>query len=316
MRMTANSVKTIKPVIARKSPPNRQLKLQTKQSLVAYAFLTVPLLFFLGIRILPALYAMQMSLFTQNDASASLQNYMQLMHDTVFWRSMVNTFLYVVITVPCELAIGIGLALMIQRVHRLRWFYRMLYFLPYITSTVAVSWIWRLMYDPSSGLINELLGIIHVPPQQWLTSPAQALVSVSIVMIWQTAGFVMLIVMAGLEAIPRHFYDAAKVDGASSWQIFWRITWPLLNPTLVFLAVTGVIAALQAFTQIVNLTGSSGGFPGGPLNSTLSVVVNIYNNAFTEFNLQYASAMTVVLFVAILVVTLLQLRVLNRSFEY
>jgi multiple sugar transport system permease protein len=135
-------------------------------------------------------------------------------------------------------------------------------------------------------------------------------------MVWQMMGFNMLIVMAGLKAIPRHLYEAAEIDGAGRWTLFWRITWPLLNPTLVFLAVTGVISALQTFTQIENLTASSGSPAGGPLNSTVSVVVYMYNSAFSDFNMQYASAITVVLFIFILLVTMAQLRVLNRTYEY
>jgi multiple sugar transport system permease protein len=136
------------------------------------------------------------------------------------------------------------------------------------------------------------------------------------VMIWQAAGFAMLIFMAGLEAIPKMYYEAARIDGANSWQLFWRVTWPLLNPTLVFLAVTGVIGALQTFTQIANLTGGSGGVAGGPLNSTLSIVVYVYNEGFNNFNLPLASAVSVVLFAMILLVTVVQMRLLSRSYEY
>jgi multiple sugar transport system permease protein len=296
--------------------PGRALKLQTKRALTAYTLLVVPLLFFICIRIIPTLQALWMSLFTQHSHSMTLQNYRELFQDQTFWTAVTNTLWYVVITVPLQMLVGLILALMIQRIRRLRWLYRMIYFLPYITSTVAVSWVWRLMYDKNTGLINAVLGWFHIPPQPWLTSPSQALLSVSIVIVWQNAGFSMLIFMAGLEAVPRQFYEAAKIDGAGHWNMFRRITWPLLNPTIVFLAVTGVISALQTFTQIENLTGGSGGFAGGPLNSTLSMVVYMYNSAFSDFNLQYASAIAVFLFVVILGVTLLQLRVLSRTYEY
>jgi multiple sugar transport system permease protein len=205
---------------------------------------------------------------------------------------------------------------MIGRIRRLKGFYRTIYFLPYITSAVAVSWVWRLLYDPSMGFLNTLLSIFHIPPQKWLLNPKEALLSVSVVIIWQASGFTMLIFMAGLEAIPKTFYEAAKIDGATNWQLFWRITWPLLNPTFVFLAVTGVIGALQTFTQIANLTGGSGGEAGGPLNSTLSIVVYVYNQGFNDFNLPFASAVTVVLFFLILFVTAVQIKLLNRSYEY
>lgn len=157
---------------------------------------------------------------------------------------------------------------------------------------------------------------LHIPPQGFLGDPNESLLSVSAVMIWQAMGFSMLIFMAGLEAVPKHFYEAAQIDGASKWKMFWKITFPLLNPTIVFLAVTGVIQSLQSFTQIQNLTGGSAANAGGPLNSTLSIVVYMYKNAFTDFNMEYASAITVVLFIIILLVTLIQLRILNKSYEY
>ncbi len=296
--------------------PLRGVTLRTRRTLTTYSFLLVPLLFFVCIRIAPMIYAFAMSFTEQNESGFTLSNYQQLIHDGTFWRAALNTLLYVVITVPLQMAIGLCIALAVERVQRLRWFYRMMYFLPYITSTVAVSWVWRLMYDANTGLLNEVLSWFHIPPQGWLSSPSQALVSVSMVMIWQAAGFNMLIFLAGLKAVPRHFYEAAQLDGAGKWNTFWRVTWPLLNPTIVFLAVTGVITALQTFTQIENLTASSGQEAGGPLHSTLSVVVYMYDSAFNNFNLQYASAIAVILFLFILLVTVFQLRVLNKAYEY
>ncbi|MCL6454697.1 MAG: sugar ABC transporter permease [Alicyclobacillus sp.] len=293
------------------------MTLHGRQTATAYIFLAVPLLFFLGIRIAPTIYAFLMSLFKNGGPGFTLENYHDMFTSPVFWRALTNTLLYVVITVPIQLAIGICLALMIGRIKRLKGFYRTVYFLPYITSAVAISWVWRLMYDPSIGVLNIVLGWFGIPSQQFLQSPREALLSVSVVIIWQSAGFAMLIFMAGLEAIPKMYFEAARIDGASSWQVFWRVTWPLLNPTLVFLVITGVIGGLQTFTQIANLTGSSGaGLPGGPLNSTVSMVVYTYNEGFTNFNLPFASAVTVVLFVLIMIVTVVQLKVLNRSFEY
>lgn len=297
-------------------PRQPRMSLHARNTATAYIFLAVPLLFFLCIRIAPTIYAFLMSFFKNGGTGFTLENYHQMFMSQVFWRALLNTLLYVVITVPCQLAIGISLALMISRVKRLKGFYRTVYFLPYITSSVAISWVWRLMYDPTAGVINVFLGWLDIPSQQFLQSPSEALVSVSIVIIWQAAGFAMLIFMAGLEAIPKMYFEAARIDGASNWQVFWRVTWPLLNPTLVFLAITGVISGLQTFTQIENLTGSSGSQAGGPLNSTVSMVVYTYNQGFTNFDLPFASAVTVVLFVLIMIVTVIQLKVLNRSFEY
>ncbi|GGE30914.1 ABC transporter permease [Pullulanibacillus camelliae] len=298
------------------SKAQRTIKLKTRRALIAYGFLVIPLLFFLCIRIYPTLYAFSLSFRAHNASGFTLDNYSTLFHDHVFWRSVLNTLLYVIITVPLQMAFGLLIALGIEKIHHFRWFYRVIYFLPYITSIVAVSWVWRLMFDENTGVLNHVLAWFHIAPQGWLADPSEALLSVSIVMIWQAMGFSMLIFMAGIQAIPRQLYEAAQIDGSSSWKMFWRITFPLLNPTLVFLAVTGVISALQTFTQIQNLTAGGGQTAGGPLNSTSSMVVYMFNNAFTNFNMEYASAVTVTLFILILIVTLIQLKIINRSFDY
>jgi multiple sugar transport system permease protein len=305
---------TKKTLLKKKNRP--PLKLKTKRTLIAYSFLTIPLLFFLCVRIYPTLYSFSMSFSSQYGGEFTLENYQKLMKDPVFWKAVWNTVKYVIITVPVQMALGLLIALAIDRIQHFRWLYRMIYFLPYITSVVAVSWVWRLMFDPNVGFLNEFLGLMGIHPQNWLSDPKEALQCVSAVMIWQSMGFSMLIFMAGLQGIPKHLYEAAQIDGAGRGGIFWKITLPLLNPTIVFLAVTGVIQALQTFTQIENLTGGSSAGAGGPLNSTVSVVVYMYKNAFQDFNMQYASAVAVILFIFILLVTLLQMKILNKSYEY
>ncbi|MFC0302682.1 carbohydrate ABC transporter permease [Virgibacillus soli] len=291
------------------------IKLRSRQALTAYAFLIIPLLFFVGIRIFPTLYAFAMSFTVIGEEGRSLGNYMTMLQDAEFKRSLLNTFLYFIVTVPIQLTLGLLIALAIDRVNRFSWFYRIMFFLPYMTSIVAVSWVWRLLYDPHNGVLNQVLKWLHLPQQDWLSDPKLALLCVSAMLIWQMVGFSMLIFLAGLKGIPKQFYEAAKIDGANKWRMFWGITFPLLNPTIVFLTVIGAIQTLQIFTQIVNLTGGSSGSLGGPLNSTSSIAVYMYKQGFRDYNLEYASAITVVLFLLILIVTLIQLRVLNKSYE-
>lgn len=295
----------------------RTLSLQTKRALVAYLFLVIPVLFYLAIRIIPAFQAFWMSFTTSSSSVFTLENYQRLIQDDVFWKAVKNTILYVIIIVPLQMLFGLLLALAIERVGgRLKWFYRVVFFLPYMTSIVAISWVWRLLYDPNSGVLNELFVKLHLPTQEWLGSPSTALVSISVVIIWQMMGFCMLLFTAGLQVIPRQYYEAAEIDGANKWQTFWKITFPLLNPTIVFLAIIGVIQTLQTFTQIANLTGgSAGGGLGGPLNSTMSVVVYMYNEGFRQYNLHYAAASTVFLFILIFIVTLIQFRTFNKSYK-
>ncbi|MGE5508384.1 MAG: carbohydrate ABC transporter permease [Chitinophagales bacterium] len=297
--------------------------LRRRMALAGYGFIVLPLLFFLAVRIYPALVAMNVSLHEWDIMSKAkpfvgLANYRELLVDPVFWKAALNTLLYAVITVPLELVLGLAIASLIQSVNHFRGFYRTIYFIPYITSTVAVSWVWRWLYFKNGGILNQLLLALGLPAQPFLAGPGQALYAISAVVIWQALGYYVIIFLAGLEMIPASFREAAKIDGANAWQVFRRITLPLLNPTIVFLAVLGTISSLQIFTQIMNMT--SGGYGqgdlGGPLNSTLSLVAYIYNMAFYKFKMGYASAMTVVLFLVIMVVTLVQMKLFNRRIEY
>ncbi|MGE5481775.1 MAG: carbohydrate ABC transporter permease [Bacteroidota bacterium] len=292
-------------------------------ALAGYGFIALPLLFFLVVRIYPALVAMNVSLHQWDIMSRAkpfvgLENYRQLLLDPVFWTAAKNTLLYVVITVPLQLALGLAVAVLIQSVNRFRGLYRTIYFIPYITSTVAVSWVWRWLYFKNGGILNQLLLAVGLPAQPFLSSPAQALYAISAVVVWQALGYYVVIFLAGLEMIPASYREAAEIDGANAWQVFRRVTLPLLNPIIVFLAVLGTISSLQIFTQIMNMT--SGGYGqgdlGGPLNSTLSLVAYIYNLAFYKFRMGYASAITVVLFLLIMVVTFIQMKLLNRRIDY
>ncbi len=293
------------------------LSLRSKRALIAYSFLLVPVLFYLTIRIVPAIQALSMSFTMEGSSAFTLEHYDKLLHDKVFWKAVWNTIIYVMIVVPFQMGLGLLIALAIERAGgRLKWFYRVLFFLPYMTSIVAISWVWRLLYDPNTGLLNQVFRMLHIPTQEWLGSPSTALISVSIVIIWQMMGFCMLLFTAGLQVIPRQYYEAAEIDGAGRWKAFWKITFPLLNPTIVFLAIIGVIQTLQTFTQIANLTGgSTGSGLGGPLNSTMSVVVYMYNEGFREFNLHFAAASTVLLFILILIITFIQFRAFNKSYK-
>jgi multiple sugar transport system permease protein len=174
--------------------------------------------------------------------------------------------------------------------------------------------VWRWLYQPQRGSLNVLLSLVGIPSQPFLQSTSQALPSIVAVNVWHDLGFQIVIFLAGLSAIPVLYYEAARLDGAGRWDLFRHVTLPLLNPTIVFLAVTSAISSLQVFTQVQNMSAQG---TGGPLNSTLSLVLYVYQKAFGgAYQMGYASAMTVVLFALILAVTLIQLRVLSRRYEY
>ena len=292
--------------------------LGTRRALWAYTFLLVPLLFFLTIRLAPAFSALYISLHEWNIISPSkpfvgLQNFRLLAHDPSFGRAAVNTLRYVLVGIPAQIALGLVLALALQRINRFRGLFRALYFMPFVTPIVAAAWVWQWMYSENFGPLNGLLAALGLPLQPFLRSPAQALYAVTAMTVWQFLGFQVVIFLAGLEAIPRVYYEAAAVDGASGWRLFRHMTVPLLNPTLVFSAVYGTIVYLQLFTQVLNMTF---GDQGGPLASTLTMVLYVYQLGFQRFKMGEAAAATAVLFAVILVITLLQMRVLSKPVEY
>ena len=296
----------------------RGLSLGQRRAIWAYIFLLIPLSFFITIRFAPTLFAMSVSLFrwdilSSNKPWMGLKNYETLFADPVFWQSLTNTLLYVALSVPLQLVSGLFFALLLQAGARWRGFFRALYFIPFVTSTVAISWVWRWIYEPTFGPLNKLLAVAGLPEQKFLASPDQALASIVVAIVWQALGFYVIIFLAGLEAIPHDFYEAAKIDGARAWDLFRHITLPLLNPTIVFLTVIGTINAIQVFTQVLNMSFQG---TGGPLNSTKSLVLFIYQQAFKSFKMGYASAGTVVLFGLILVITIIQLRLTTRRVEY
>ncbi|SER27579.1 carbohydrate ABC transporter permease [Piscibacillus halophilus] len=281
--------------------------------------LLLPIIFYLGIRLLPTLYTFNIGFRDWNLLSAGphpfigLDNFIALFNDSVFIKSVVNTMIYIVLGVTGQLLFGMIVALLLHKINRFVGIFRVIYFIPYVTSIVAISWVfqWILM---KNGVINDLLVMIGLSPQPFLNSPDQAIYLIIGAMIWQSIGFQMVLFLAGLENIPEMLYEAADIDGASGWQKFWKITVPLLNPTIVFSAVIGTINFIQiSFTQVVNMSVNGA---GGPLNSTTSVVVYIYQLAFNQFDLGMASAATVLLFLFILALTVFQLKVLTRKFDY
>lgn len=298
-------------------------RLARRQALWAYLFLLPALLFFAVFVIWPLLRALQFSFYdwplgVPEKTFIGLQNYRRLFtDDPVFVASIWNTLRFTLGTLVPTLLAALALALMLNRpTLRGRGLFRTIYFLPVVSSLVAVGFVWRWLLEPSFGVINYLLRLVHLPGPGWLASPTWALPGVMLMSFWRDLGFYMVIFLAGLQTIPRDFREAAMVDGANAWQRFFRITLPLLNPTIVFATVIGVINGLQLFTAVYVMTGSGGVLPGGPLNSTRSIVLYIVEAAFRSQNMGYASAAAFVLFVMILAFSLLQLRLVERSFEY
>lgn len=289
------------------------LTLQQKQVVWAWGFLAVPILFYGLIRFYPTVEGFIISTTNWNlmnsPSFVGLANFKRLMADPVFWQVFRNTFLYLIIGTPLSLVLAFTIAYHLDRVRFMHGFIRALYFLPFLTTATAMAWVWRWFYQPVPiGLINDLLSSVGLSQQPFLRSTTQALPAVLAPAIWAGLGFQVVIFLAGLRAIPTTYYEAARIDGVSNFAILRKITLPLLKPTIIFLVVFSSIGFLRIFDQVYNMTS---GDPGGPLNATKPLVLMIYQTAFSSFDMGYAAAQTVVLFLVLLSISLVQLRLLR-----
>jgi multiple sugar transport system permease protein len=227
-------------------------------------------------------------------------NYAALLRDSLFWQALRNTVYFVVVAGPLSVVVSLVAALLVTAaVVRAAALFRTLFFLPVVTSLVAVAVVWRYLYHPRFGLLNYGLALLGLGPLDWLGDPRLAMPAIILMSVWKNFGFNMVIFMAGLQSIPERVYEAASIDGASSWQQFWRITVPMLRPTFVFVGVMTLIGNFQLFAEPYVMT------QGGPGHSTLSLVLYMYEEGFRWWSLGYAAALAFVLFAIILAVTLL-----------
>jgi multiple sugar transport system permease protein len=237
-------------------------------------------------------------------------NYATLLSDDRFLKALRNTFFYTAASVPIGSAIALGLAVALNQTFRGIAFVRAAYFLPVVTSTIAVSLVWQWIYAKDAGLLNEVIGLVGIPAQRWLTDPTLAMPSIVAMSIWQGLGVNVIIFLAGLQAIPSELIDAASVDGAGRWARFRNIVLPLLTPTIFFTGVLNLIASFQVFDQIFVLEKPRA------TEATITVVYFIYENGFKFFKMGYASAASWVLFIIVAVFTYIYFRSQNRWVHY
>lgn len=300
-----------------------RISLRTRQVLWAYAFLSVTLIFFIVIRWYPTLFALNISfrdwkVMAGTGPWVGLENYQEIWEDLFKPRSdvraaFINTGKYVLYGVPAQIILSLGIAILLNQIRRFTGFFRAAYFIPFVTSAVAVAFVWNWLYAPVTGLINQVLAGVGLPTQLFLGDPKQALQAITAVAVWSGLGFSVIIFLAGLQQIPDIYYEAADIDGASAWNKFWHITLPLLNSVTVYLTVLATISFLREFVLVRNMSQRG---EGGPLNSTISVVLHVYQTGFGRLQMGYAAAVTVVLFLIILLITVVQLRFLSRRVDY
>jgi multiple sugar transport system permease protein len=241
-----------------------------------------------------------------------LTNYVRLLSDERLRNVYTNTFVFTIFAVFFNVSIGLALAVLLNRrlPRLLRNLFRSVYFFPLLIAHTYVAVIWQFLYQRDTGVINYYLSLLGIAPISWLGSAAWVLPSVIIMDVWKNTGFAMIIFLAGLQNIPKDYYEAARLDGAKAVQLFLRITFPLLSPTIFFVLVIFMIGAIQVFDTIIVLTG------GGPGDASKSVVIYIYEQAFQNFDLGYASTVAMTLFVIILIFTLLQFWFSRRWVHY
>ncbi|TXH68521.1 MAG: sugar ABC transporter permease [Thiothrix sp.] len=280
------------------------------ETFTAYALILPALIGFSLFYALPTIRALELSFTDWNmmrpPKFIGFDNYVKLWHDGRFWNGMKLSLYYVLLNIPLQTAIGLFLAVAMDRLTR-SIFVRSVVLLPYLLSNVLVALIWLWMLDPLLGVVNHLITSLGLDRQAFLGSPNQALATVAGINIWRHMGLVAMLFLAGLQNIPRNLYEAAMVEGATEWQMFRHITLPLLRPVMVFVLVTSVTGSFQIFDTIAVTTA------GGPQDSTNVIVYYIITNAFSFNKMGYASAMSMVLAAVMVLYTLIQMRVMRAS---
>lgn len=241
-----------------------------------------------------------------------LQNYREILHDPLFWKSVKNTAIYVIGTVPPTILLALGAAMLLNQALRFRAFYRLSFFVPYVAPAVPVSMVWAWIYHDQWGLLNYILGWFGVDPQQWLLQPKWTMFTIILLAIWKSLGYTIVIFLAGLQNMDRELMNAARVDGANERQVFRNITWPMLSPTTFFITVTSVINAFKVFTELFVMYG---GKPG-PLREGVTIVFYIYEKAWDDRLMGYASAAGYILFFMVLAVTIFQFWYAKKRVHY
>lgn len=276
------------------------------ENIAGYLFILPSTILLLAFIIYPLISSFYNSFTSWNlitDARfVGLRNYTELVKDGEFWKSLGNTLLYAVIIIPFSLVFGFVLAFLIQKPGRMNVIYRTMYFIPRVTSMVAMSSVWLFLYNPQYGFFNTVLSRLGLPTVRWLNEPSSALISVAIIIIWRTIGYATVLFLSGLQNISQSVLEAAELDGVKGLKRIRYIDLPLVSPTSFMLLILITIDSLKLFTTIDVMT------QGGPANSTQNLVVMLYRYAFQKYQIGYASAVSVILFILILAINMLQMR--------
>ncbi|MCL4440239.1 MAG: sugar ABC transporter permease [Firmicutes bacterium] len=293
----------------------RNERCDREQIRVGYTFLAPVFLWMAVFVIFPVGFALYLSFHDWNILSAEhsyigLGNYTELLRTPDFLVALKNTVYFTAGNVFFTMVLSLIVALLLNRKIRGIAVMRGLYYSPVVVSMIAAATVWTYIYDPQFGALNALLHLFHLPAPPWLADPSWAMPAVIIMSVWKNTGYYMVIYLAGLQSIPESYHEAAKVDGATSWQCFRHITWPLLMPSTMLIVIIALIHSFQVFGQIYVMTA------GGPVNSTSVLVYYLYQQAFVYFRMGYASAVGFVIFIVIFIATLIQFRLMDRRIQF
>ncbi len=263
-----------------------------------------------------------------SEGFVGLENFIHLFTSREFYSSLLNTFYYSILNIPLSLTFGFFFAILLNEKIKGRGIFRTIYFLPMVTSIIAISIVWKWLYNPERGVLNYLLSLVGLKPLKWLEDPRSifevffglkikgpslALFSLVFMNVWKSTGYNVIIILAGLQNIPSEYYEAAKIDGANWWQRFWHITFPLISPTTFYLLIISVIFSFNMFAPVWMMTGPP---PGSPLGTTKVALYYFYEQSFELWKLGYGAAVSIVLFLIILIITMIQRKVIEKRVHY
>lgn len=278
--------------------------------LLAPAITSIFIFFFLPVLAAFVISFTDFDIYTLGDWSTlrfvGLKNYLKLIDDQLFWQALQNTFYYVLAAAPLSIAVSLGAALLLNsKLIKYKGVFRLSYFMPVVTTLVAVAIVWRFIYHPKFGILNYILSFIGINPIDWLGDPVWAMPAIILMSVWKNFGYNMIIFIAGLQNIPEELYEAADIEGANGWQKFKFITLPMLAPTTLFVTLITMIGFFQVFAEPYVMT------QGGPLNKTLTIVQYMYQEGFRWWNMGYSAAIAFILFFIIFIGTMIQLKIKN-----
>lgn len=287
--------------------------MRSRNALWGYFFIAPQLLGLLAFSLIPLLFALVLSFMKWDgfgeQSFIGFANFSSQFHNPDFWKALVNTVYYTILVIPGSILISLLLALALNKVKG-KEIYRLIYFMPVVTSSVSIGVIWMWILNGDFGILNQLLSYIGIEGPKWLTNTKWVMPSIAMLSIWWGLGHNMVIFLAGLQGISQSYYEAAEIDGASKWQKFWHITLPLLSPTTFFITIMAIISSFQVFDQAFVMTN------GGPAKASYTLVYHIYDQAFIDFQMGESAAAAMILFAIILVFTLIQFKFSQRWVHY